>query len=321
MAANVAGSDSESNDEKIVTLGFVTKVDDPGDEFLPQKFPSKVGGKPVWLNPEKKPPAELVKCEHCGELLAFLLQVFAPLRESFDPPAVYYRTIYVLSCVNANCLRTGNKFRVLRSQLDKENSYYREDTCGNSQLLVAYQHSDSDTIVDSYPEFLLEDELEPETEADEIDGVGSVVPSTFFQRMKRLNIKDLPMVVEDKTFMKAQQRMALAPDQVFRYYGWDDAEPLWVGRQNQPCLSDIPTCPLCSSERHFEFQIMSQLLYFLGPEDQKQSLKDSGVNTWSTLAIYTCPNHCFDSQVGYQEEFLWCQQECLEQKVVRASLS
>ena len=44
-------------------------------------FPSKVGGKPAWLNPEMLPSYEALQCPLCKKQLVFLLQVYAPNEE------------------------------------------------------------------------------------------------------------------------------------------------------------------------------------------------------------------------------------------------
>ena len=60
-----------------VDLGF---IDIPSHPWIlhPCFFPSKVGGKPAWLNPEKLPTEESVQCSNCKTPMVFLLQVYAP---------------------------------------------------------------------------------------------------------------------------------------------------------------------------------------------------------------------------------------------------
>lgn len=38
-------------------------------------FPSKVGGRPAWLDVESIPASDRLKCTECGKQLAFLCQV------------------------------------------------------------------------------------------------------------------------------------------------------------------------------------------------------------------------------------------------------
>ena len=58
------------------SLGFC--VEAPADELQRQFFPSKVGGRPAWLDPVDVPTALQLKCLYTREPLDFLLQVYAP---------------------------------------------------------------------------------------------------------------------------------------------------------------------------------------------------------------------------------------------------
>ena len=105
-----------------VELGFLEKCDDPA-ELTAASFPSKVGGKPIWLDPVCLPPTERVLCKQCQKPCVLLLQIYAPLT---DDPASYHRTLYVFVCRDPVCHKKDNSksFRVLRCSLPKQNSYY-----------------------------------------------------------------------------------------------------------------------------------------------------------------------------------------------------
>lgn len=64
-------------DENRVDLGFVDKCE-PW-LLLNTFFPSKVGGRPAWLDVESIPSNDRLKCSECGEQLAFLCQVMIKL--------------------------------------------------------------------------------------------------------------------------------------------------------------------------------------------------------------------------------------------------
>lgn len=57
-------------------LGFVEPVED-ATQLLRHRFPSKVGGRPAWLNPVQLPSKEELTCKATGRPMDFLLQVDA----------------------------------------------------------------------------------------------------------------------------------------------------------------------------------------------------------------------------------------------------
>lgn len=104
-----------------VDLGFVEKC----EPWLLESrfFPSKVGGKPAWLDLENIPGAKDVECEYCKEPCVFLCQIYAPYEENND---AFHRTIFVFICKREECSKlneTGN-LKVFRSQLPKVNRFF-----------------------------------------------------------------------------------------------------------------------------------------------------------------------------------------------------
>ena len=63
-----------------------------------------------------------------------------------------------------------------------------------------------------------------------------------------------------------QERIAKAPSQCIRYCFDEGVEPLLPNKQYLN-LQDIPNCERCGAPRRFEFQVLPQLLHFLGPEE------------------------------------------------------
>lgn len=55
-------------------LGFVEPAEDAAD-LLRHRFPSKLGGRPAWLDPLRLPSPEQLTCGATGRPLDFLLQV------------------------------------------------------------------------------------------------------------------------------------------------------------------------------------------------------------------------------------------------------
>eukprot|EP00298_Acanthocystis_sp_HF-20_P026604 c4399_g1_i1.p1 GENE.c4399_g1_i1~~c4399_g1_i1.p1 ORF type:complete len:371 (+),score=148.07 c4399_g1_i1:91-1113(+) len=84
-------------------------------------FPSKVGGKPAWLNPEILPNVADLTCANCQNRLNFLLQLYAPLE---NKETTFHRTLFIFCCFNGQCHSFPGSIRVFRSQLPKINKYY-----------------------------------------------------------------------------------------------------------------------------------------------------------------------------------------------------
>ena len=108
---------------KEVELGFVEEAEDP-EQLTSPHFPSKVGGKPAWLDNIRLPRPEDTECGTCRKPMTFLLQVYAPVpvNDSAAPEgAEYHRTMFVFMCRNPGCHGIGvsKSFKVLRCQLDE----------------------------------------------------------------------------------------------------------------------------------------------------------------------------------------------------------
>lgn len=111
----------------------------------------------------------------------------------------------------------------------------------------------------------------------------------------------------DKTFLRFQKRIQIEPSQILRYARTDkDAPPplpLWVNDADRPL--SVPACELCGSERTFEFQIMPQLLHYVGG--------DACGLDFGTVVVYSCDASCDLGQDGEKgsgglvEEFIWKQ--------------
>ncbi|XP_008187026.1 programmed cell death protein 2 [Acyrthosiphon pisum] len=84
-------------------------------------FPSKVGGKPAWLDLKHIPEASELACLKCNIPLVFLCQLYAPIDEPEFRGSCFHRTLYVFYC---NECKGGRTFAVFRSQLRKKNDYY-----------------------------------------------------------------------------------------------------------------------------------------------------------------------------------------------------
>lgn len=99
-------------------------------------------------------------------------------------------------------------------------------------------------------------------------------------------------IAYDEAFARFKKRISHYPDQVLRYER--GGEPLWIAAGPKP--DTIPDCQSCGGKRHFEFQVMPQLLSVV-----KEENLDFGI-----LAVYTCMESCSDKE-GYKEEFVFKQ--------------
>ena len=116
--------------ESHVELGFLEEESpdsltaSPSNQTSSNFFPSKVGGRPVWLDPVHLPSPEQLECKTCRKPCLLLLQMYAPLS---DHPQTYHRSLFVFMCTNRDCHRKKSSllpFRVLRCTLPRGNPYY-----------------------------------------------------------------------------------------------------------------------------------------------------------------------------------------------------
>lgn len=103
-----------------VDLGFI----DESAELLESRFfPSKIGGKPAWLDLKNIPSVKELTCLLCKLPLRFLCQLYCPINEK---EIAFHRTLLVFLCGSKECFlpNSNRNFVVLRSQLPRNNTYY-----------------------------------------------------------------------------------------------------------------------------------------------------------------------------------------------------
>jgi hypothetical protein len=108
-----------------IYLGF-PETPSKGD-FNYENFPSKIGGKPVWLYPPMDLESKFFKCDTCGRNLFFLLQCYCPLEEYTHS---FHRVIYLFFC--HMCWKSSNTIKSLRLQLKENNEFYLKENLLNS---------------------------------------------------------------------------------------------------------------------------------------------------------------------------------------------
>ena len=89
-------TDSDSNNRSPINLGFLEPVDQSDEWELESKyFPSKLGGKPAWLNLKDPPAITEIICPNCKIPRAFLCQIYANIDSL---PSCFHRTLFVFMC-------------------------------------------------------------------------------------------------------------------------------------------------------------------------------------------------------------------------------
>ena len=114
---------NERKDAVHVELGFVDECD-PG-LLTSVFFPSKVGGRPAWLDCEGLPAPQKVACRNCDAPMPLLVQVYCG--GAFEAAEdTFHRTLFVFCCAEETCQKAGRQggFCVLRSQLPRINDFY-----------------------------------------------------------------------------------------------------------------------------------------------------------------------------------------------------
>lgn len=114
-----------------VELGFAEKPVDL-DRLTSPYFPSKIGGKPAWLD-HRLPLSEDLVCRKCNKPRVFLLQVYAPIDHLTH---CYHRTLYIFCCREPSCHSriSTNPFLVLRCNLPQVNPLYNENLANGGDV-------------------------------------------------------------------------------------------------------------------------------------------------------------------------------------------
>lgn len=83
---------------RFIDLGF---LDDCEPYLLTNRYyPSKVGGKPAWLELANIPGAEQLRCPKCQQLMVFFAQLYA----SHDSRVhCFHRSLFVFVCKQSVC--------------------------------------------------------------------------------------------------------------------------------------------------------------------------------------------------------------------------
>ncbi|KAK9837820.1 hypothetical protein WJX74_005778 [Apatococcus lobatus] len=344
LTFDMAG-DSDSDDQSLsshleVLLGFLEEPLSPAHLFR-HRFPSKVGGRPAWLDPVHLPCKQQLTCLASQQPLNFLMQVYAPVEGN---AAAFHRAIFLFISPQGNKLGEPGAVRAFRCQLPRANAFYssnppsQQDTapppvCTNSGedpwKVRDFEEARATNVTSPGCSpgihLFLEAELlvEPEDVSDsqaggsEDEQIAQLLREYDVRRAEEGELTDADLPPELSAEEADADRAAFAAfsaatvsaqSQVLRYCFRPGAAPLWPRSSARPQPEDIKPCPLCQAPRHFECQVMPQLLSELDIDDM-----DSAAPDWSTIAIYSCSASCTVPDISehdgsaYLEEFVWVQ--------------
>ncbi|CAA2962991.1 programmed cell death 2 [Olea europaea subsp. europaea] len=274
-------NDEDEDDEErvLVTLGFVEKPKNKWS-LLRHYFPSKAGGTSAWLDPINLPSEKANICDFCSEPLQFLLQVYAPLSEG----STFHRTLFVFMCPSMTCL-LRDQHDILRSHAEAKLCNW----CGTWK---------GDKVCSSCCEARYCSGKHQAAHWRSGLRIGCTQLHTSLEMSKSVSGNRVDESV--KSLMDDfAEIISRAPEQVLRYCRSAKAKALWPVYSGQPSRSDIPACNYCGGTRGVDFQVLPQLLYYFGVQNDVDSLD------WATIVVYTCEASCIGE--GYKEEFAWVQ--------------
>lgn len=312
-----------------VQLGFA-EIPRKGDFDL-KKFPSKIGGLPVWLLPlTNNIDISFFKCS-CGNNLSFLLQIYCPLEEEDNS---FHRMLYVFFC--PICWKKKDLVKVLRINLPEKSTYY------NQEEILKYKEITEDKLIKEVNELLskfildefyistapeqkeatklyinfynnckedsqsnssVKNEEEENSNLNDKQEYDNLVKE-YLQKNPGVSIEKVEVESDDE---KESDKIVDNSDiilnlftnvvyydkkQILRYYR-KNFYPLWFTQEKMLTTKDTK-CLNCGGDVIFEFQIMPYLLLI----EPKIALNDIG-----TIVIYTCKK-CCDSKIegGFVEE-------------------
>ena len=313
-----------------VELGFA----DAGQAH--PRFPSKVGGAPVWLHPQ--PPGALA-CARCGRGLRLLVQLYCPRP---GMPHAFHCSL-LLFCCGGDCLETPAGWRALRCALPEaaplEPPQAGGSACSDSPDSpacgpTAAGATDAAGAAASrapLPELPLSIDVEGDWEGwlEEWDWSEVAAAEAAAERYRARHAADAGAAPddalseaelgegegedegEDDALAAFQRRVSAWPEQVLRYCHHADAQPLWLSRLRRP--AEVPPCGRCGAPRWFEYQIVPNLVASIERAAEAGGAGDAAAPEealdWGTVAVFTCSASCAATGEAdaYAEEYCWHQ--------------
>ncbi|KAK7341801.1 hypothetical protein VNO80_24740 [Phaseolus coccineus] len=154
-----------------------------------------------------------------------------------------------------------------------------------------------------WPEFeiIIEDESEDNRDTSEENTLSnSLISRTRADDTMNSIFDNFQRDADKKSWASFQECIDKAPEQVLRYYRNTNVKPIWPVSSGRPSNADIPRCSYCSGPMCCEFQILPQLLYYFGVDNEVDSLD------WASIVVYACEASC-NASLPYKHEFAWVQ--------------
>ena len=293
-------------------VGYAEQISAKKRHLFHRKFfPSKLGGRPAWLIPEKFPTECDLSCDACGKGLTFILQIYAPVDEE---PSAFHRTISIFFCPSC-----GDQFKAFRAQLPFDNLFYpkqaadpKRDFSTIDEILAitccsvcGIPRHVGECVVNALTESLIsvESAQGEGSEGDEADDLQKELEA-MEKYVSEDAGEDFDMVDDNPVCL--QDYLAGTSDEKFnKFSAFNEMNPnhiLYYNRGGYPLFlcehgSDFktPCCLLCGKQKVFEFQLCPSLIPLMKNENV-----DFGI-----VAIFTC--HCNIS--GYACESIIVQKE------------
>ena len=133
-----------------VSLGFNEKPNNT--DFNHNKFPSKIGGNPIWLYPIE--PGSLL-CDFCGAKMTYLLQVYAYVD---NIQHCFHRTLYLFFCMK--CYKVRQAFKCIRLQLKEKSEFYEGTKVKDLKRLPGFNIETSHVLKPDYTIHIYDEKVE-----------------------------------------------------------------------------------------------------------------------------------------------------------------
>lgn len=326
-----------------VDLGFAEKCE-PW-EVESRLFPSKLGGKPAWLDLQNLPTPEDLQCSNCKQQMLFLCQIYAPYE---DDDNNFHRTIFVFVCKKPDCCRqnSAENFVVFRSTLRRENAFYSADDpkeepdpmfslskwvtlctlCGcygekrcskcKSAVYCCREHQVLDwkeQHKNSCPEMSIGRNskiLFPEFVVvldTELKQEKNVSEEKEMQTYRKLEAEGKTGILKDVSDKELEAHSCVKVDKAFSIFKkCIEAEPEQIIRYDRGGWPLlIANNPRPENVPACEYCGSDRQFEFEIMPQMLSVLKETDLD-WGVLLVYTCKNSCADS-VGYKREFLFKQ--------------
>ncbi|KAL5130263.1 Programmed cell death protein 2 [Glycine soja] len=313
-------NDDDDEEHEPITLGFVDKPKNNWS-LRRQYFPSKAGGVPAWLDPLNIPSGGSFVCDNCGDPLQFLLQVYAPTEKE----TTCHRMLFVFMCPSMKCLlrdqheqwkrhpeKPSKSLKVFRCQLPRANPFYSPEC---PQYNKSHKPAGSGAAL--------------------CDWCGTWKGDTSFVvvadkhdiALRNTRLWSYLNVMSWRTGHKiaCQQMKVSSPVSGPNKSGTASLESHKVGSKNlwpefEITIEDESDYKRDMSEENTlanslisrnrtddtmnslldNFQILPQLLYYFGVDNEMDSLD------WASIVVYACEASC-EASLSYKHEFAWIQ--------------